>query len=83
MSSLLQVVAIVPSCKTPLLAVISPSMQPVILGSAGLRLRDWGVMRALPPATDFAMTAIMNQELAEEQLTSFPYMPSAPCHQRR
>ena len=69
------VVAIVPSCGKPLDVVLGrPSMQLVILGKAGVRVRDWGVMRALPPPDDFAQTAMIDERLADAQLRRFPYL---------
>ena len=40
---------------------LDEGLQRVVGGKAGVRVRDWGVMRALPPPGDFATTAMINQ----------------------
>ena len=46
----------------------------VLVGTAGARLRNWSLMKVLPPPADFAFTAIVNADLAKQQLAQFPYL---------
>ena len=46
----------------------------LVLGSLGMRTRDWSLMLSLPPPADFEATTCVDERLVEENMKLFPYL---------
>ena len=46
----------------------------LVLGSLGMRTRDWSLMLSLPPPADFEATSCVDERLVEQNMSLFPYL---------